>query len=82
MGAEGTAKVAAVDTPTFVAIPSPSKGFANKRNGHANKRGRVNLAKRKKKGGGGEGRNHIPMNVSGEALSSSSDSKILLPRTG
>ena len=56
MGAEGAAEVAAADTPTFAAIPSPLKGSANKRNGHANKRGRVNLAKRKKKGGGGGGK--------------------------
>ena len=43
------AEVAAIDTPTFAAIPSPSKVSANKRNGHANKRGRVNLAKKKEK---------------------------------
>ena len=58
MGAEGATEVATADTPTFAAIPSPSKGSANKRNGHANKRGRVNLAKRRKKGGGG-GREEI-----------------------
>ena len=45
MGVVGTAGVAA-------ASPSPSKGSANERNGHTDKRGRVNLAKKKKKGGG------------------------------
>ena len=49
MGGVGAAEVAAVDTPTPAAIPSPSEGSANKRNGHANNRGRVKLAKRKKK---------------------------------
>ena len=52
MGAVGMVGVATADTPTSAARPSPSKGFANKRNGHADKRGRVNLAKKKKKGGG------------------------------
>ena len=46
MGAEGTAEVAAIDTPTFAAIPSPSKGSTNERNGHIDKRGRVNLEKK------------------------------------
>ena len=55
MGALGAIEVAAVDTFTFTAIPSPSKGSANKRNGHANKRGIVNLAK---KGGGGKAHTH------------------------
>ena len=50
MGAVGTAEVAAADTPMHAAIPRRLEGSANKRNGHANKRGRVNLAK--KKGGG------------------------------
>ena len=50
MGAVGVAEVVSADTPTSAAIPSPSEGFVNKRNRHANKRGRVNLAK--KKGGG------------------------------
>ena len=51
MVAMGAAGVAATDTPTFAAIPSPSKGSANKRNGHAKKKGRMNLAKKKKRGG-------------------------------
>ena len=56
MGAVGTAEVAAADTPMHAAIPRRLEGSANKRNGHANKRGRVNLAKekRKKKKRGGE----------------------------
>ena len=49
MGAMGAAEVAVADTPTHAAIPSRLEGSANKRNGHANKRGRVNLAKKKKK---------------------------------
>ena len=75
MGAVGAVGVAVADTPTFAASPGPSKGFANERNGHTNKRGKVNLAKKKKKEGWG-GRKHIPMN------SSSLDSKILLLKTG
>ena len=50
MGAVGAAGVAVADTPTSAARPSPSKGSAKERNGHTNKRGRVNLAKKKKKG--------------------------------
>ena len=46
MGAVGVAGVAAIDTPTFAAIPSPSKVSANKRNGHANKKGRVRGGKK------------------------------------
>ena len=76
MGAMGVAGVTALDTPMFVVNPSPSKGSANERNGHSNKRGRVNLAKKKKKRKRGEERKHIPMN------SSSSDLEILLPKTG
>ena len=38
MGTIGVAEVAVADTPTLAAIPSPSEGSANKRNGHANKR--------------------------------------------
>ena len=49
MGTMGVAEVAIANTPTPTAIPSPLGGSANKRNGHANKRGRVNLAKNKKK---------------------------------
>ena len=49
MGTMGVAEVAIANTPTPTAIPSPLGGSANKRNGHANKRGRVNLAKKKKK---------------------------------
>ena len=49
MGAVGAAGVATADTPMSATRPSPLKGFANKRNGHADKRGRVNLAKKKKK---------------------------------
>ena len=49
IGVVGAAEVAATDTPTSAAIPSPSEGSANKRNGHANKRGRVNLVKKKEK---------------------------------
>ena len=56
MGAVDAAEVAIANTLTSAARPSPSKGFANKRNGHADKRGRVNLAKKKKKKGGGGGR--------------------------
>ena len=48
MGAVGAVEVSATDTPTHAAIPSRLEGSANKRNGHANKRGRVNLAKKKK----------------------------------
>ena len=51
IGAVGVAGVAAANTPTFAASPSPSKGFANERNGHTNKRGKVNLAKKKEGGG-------------------------------
>ena len=47
MGVVGAVEVAAADTPTSAAIPIPLEGFVNKRNGHANKRGRVNLAKKK-----------------------------------
>ena len=54
MGAVGAVGVAAADTLTFAASPGPSKGFANERNGHTNKRGKVNLAKKKKRRGGGE----------------------------
>ena len=82
MGAVGTAEVAAADTPMHAAIPSYLEGSANKRNGHANKRGRVNLAKKKKKKKKKrreEKKKRIPVNVSGEAPSSSSDSEILLP---
>ena len=50
MGAAGAAGVVAADAPTFAVSPSPSKGSANERNGHTDKRGRVNLAKKKKKG--------------------------------
>ena len=53
MGAVGAAGVATADTPMSATRPSPLKGFANKRNGHADKRGRVNLAKKKKRKGGG-----------------------------
>ena len=49
MGAVGVTEVVAADTSMSAAIPSPSEGFANKRNGHTNKKGRVNLAKKKKK---------------------------------
>ena len=49
MGAVGAAEVAVADTPTHAAIPSRLEGSANKRNGHENKRGRVNLAKKKEK---------------------------------
>ena len=54
MGVVGVARVATADTPTFAARPSPSKSFANKRNGHVDKRGRVNLAKKKKREEGGK----------------------------
>ena len=56
MGVVGTAGVAAADTPTSATSPSPTKGSANERNGRTNNRGRVNLAKekrKKKKRGGG-----------------------------
>ena len=49
MGAVGAVGVAVADTPTSAARPSPSKGSAKERNGHTNKRGRVNLAKKKKR---------------------------------
>ena len=49
MGVVGAAGVVAADAPTFAVSPSPSKGSANERNGHTDKRGRVNLAKKKKK---------------------------------
>ena len=51
MGAVSMAGIAATDTPTSVARPSTSKGSANKRSGHTDKRGRVNLAKKKEEGG-------------------------------
>ena len=54
MGVVGAAGVAAPDTPTFAVSPGPSKGSANERNGHTNKRGKVNLAKKKRGGGGKE----------------------------
>ena len=56
MGAVGTAGVAAANTPTSAASPSPANGSANERNGRTDNRGRVNLAKekRKKKKRGGE----------------------------
>ena len=47
MGVVGAAGVVAVDTPMSAASPSPSKGSANERNGHTDKRGRVNLTKKK-----------------------------------
>ena len=50
MGAMGATRVTTADTPTFAASPSPSNGSANKRNGHTDKKGRVNLAKKKMKG--------------------------------
>ena len=37
MDVVGTAEVAAADTSTFAAIPSPLEDSANKRNEHANK---------------------------------------------
>ena len=46
MGAVGAAGIAAADTSTSVANPSPSKGSANERNGHIDKKGRVNLEKK------------------------------------
>ena len=49
MGVVGAAGVVAADAPTFAVSPSPSKGSANERNGHTDKRGIVNLAKKKKK---------------------------------
>ena len=48
MGAVGAVGVVAIDTPTSTASPSPSKGSANEKNGHTNKRGRMNLVKKKK----------------------------------
>ena len=48
IGVMGAAGVAAADTPTSAANPSPLKGFANERNGHIDKKGRVNLAKKRK----------------------------------
>ena len=62
MGAVGTVGIATADTSMFAAIPSPSKGSANKRNGHANKRGKMNLAKiikeNKREGGGKKAHTH------------------------
>ena len=49
MGAGGAAGVAVVDTPTLATSPSPSKCSANEKNGHTDKRGRVNLVKKKGK---------------------------------
>ena len=49
MGAVGMAGVAAADTLTSAASPSPSKGSTNERNRHTDKKGRVNLAKKKGK---------------------------------
>ena len=46
IGAMGAAGVAAVDAPTSAASPSPLKGSTNERNGHIDKRGRVNLEKK------------------------------------
>ena len=46
IGVVGAAGVAAADALTSVASPSPSKGSANERNGHIDKRGRVNLEKK------------------------------------
>ena len=50
MGAMGAAGIAAADAPTSAASPSPSKDSANERNGHIDKKGRVNLAKKKMEG--------------------------------
>ena len=58
MGVVGAAGVAATDTPTFAVSPGPSKGSANERNGHTNKRGKVNLAKKKRGGGGKKAHTH------------------------
>ena len=39
MGAMGVAGVVATDTPTSAVNSNPSKGSANERNGHTNKKG-------------------------------------------